>query len=175
MSACIIDSSRTGVYMAKKTTAESFWRRVKKQNGCWEWQGAKNSTGYGTLSFHGKAATAHRVAAFFSGLVSDIAAPKDRRGSGFILHECDNRSCCNPLHMRVGSYAANQLDAYKRNRRSALLGWSHPNAKQTKESIILIRDMYAHGVSQEAIARLLGVAQSGISKILLGGSYGTTV
>ena len=155
----------------KKTTPESFWNRVKKQNGCWEWRGARNSTGYGTLTFHGQAATAHRVAAFFSGLISEITAPKDKRGTGFILHECDNRSCCNPSHMRVGSYAENQADAYKRGRRSAFIGGAHANAKQTKESIILIKDMYAHGVSQEAIARLLQVSQSGISKILLGVSY----
>ncbi len=77
--------------------------------------------------------------------------------------------------MRVGSYAENQADAYKRGRRRAFLGETHANAKQTKESVILIKDMYAHGVSQEAIARLLCVSQSGISKILLGTSYVETV
>lgn len=40
---------------------------------------------------------------------------------------------------------------------------------------MLIKDMYAHGVSQEAIARLLKVSQSGISKILLGVTYVETV
>ena len=161
--------------MSKKTTPETFWRRVRKQEGCWEWQGATNSTGYGNLSFHGRAATAHRVAAFLSGLVQDVAAPRDRRSTGFILHSCDNRRCCNPEHMRVGTYAANQLEAYARQRRTAYKGESHANAKQTKESIMLIKDMHLHGVSQEAIARLLQVSQSGISKILLGVSYVETV
>lgn len=161
--------------MSRKATPESFWRRVSTQDGCWEWRGATNSTGYGTLTFHGKAATAHRVAAFLSGLISDIQAPQDRHGSGFILHSCDNRRCCNPEHMRVGTYADNQLEAYARRRRKAYRGETHANAKQTKESIMLIRDLYAHGVSQEAIARLLQVSQSGISKILLGTSYATTV
>lgn len=157
--------------MSKKTTPEAFWSRVKKQVGCWEWQGSTNSTGYGSLTFHGKAGTAHRVAAFLSGIVSDIQAPKDRRGVGFILHSCDNRRCCNPAHMRVGTYAENQLEAYARRRRRSYKGETHANAKQTKESVMLIRDMYIHGVSQEAIARLLQVSQSGISKILLGVSY----
>jgi hypothetical protein len=161
--------------MSRKTTPESFWCRVKKQQSCWEWQGAVNSTGYGNLAFHGKSVTAHRVAAFLSGLISDIHAPKDRKGSGFILHSCDNRRCCNPAHMSVGTYAENQAEAYTRRRRKAHKGSDHANAKQTRKSIMLIKDMYAHGVSQEAIALLLQVSQSGISKILLGASYGETV
>lgn len=161
--------------MSAKTTPEAFWKRVKKQDGCWDWQGATSSTGYGSLTFHGRAATAHRVAAFLSGLVSDIQAPKNRRGLGFILHSCDNRRCCNPAHMKVGTYADNQLEAYARQRRKAYKGEAHANAKQTKESVVLIKDMYAHGISQEAIARLLEVSQSGISKILLGVSYVETV
>jgi hypothetical protein len=161
--------------MSRKTTPENFWRKVKKRASCWIWQGATNSTGYGTLTFHGKAATAHRVAAFLSGLVLEISAPKNRRGSGFILHTCDNRRCCNPAHMRVGTYAENQLEAYARRRRTAYKGSAHANAKQTKESIMLIKDMYAQDVSQEAIARLLGVSQSSISGILRGATYVETV
>jgi len=75
----------------------------------------------------------------------------------------------------VGTYADNQLEAYARQRRSAHKGEAHANAKQTRESVVLIKDMYAHGVSQEAIARLLEVSQSGISKILLGVTYVETV
>ena len=161
--------------MARKVTPEVFWQRVRKQKGCWEWQGATNSTGYGNLVFHGRAATAHRVAAFLSGLIHAVAAPQDRRSTGFILHSCDNRKCCNPAHMRVGTYAENQREAYARQRRAAYKGEKHANAKQTKESVVLIKDMYSHGISQEAIARLLDVSQSGISKILLGHSYVETV
>lgn len=165
--------------MTRKSTPEDFWAKVQgnrsERNGCWDWTGATNSTGYGNLTFQGKAATAHRVAAFLTGLVGDIAAPKDRKATGFILHSCDNRLCCNPTHMRVGTYAENQIEAYARRRRTAYRGAAHSNAKQTKESIMLIRDMHAHGVSQEAIARLLQVSQSGISKILLGVSYVSAV
>ena len=165
--------------MSKKSTPEDFWARVQgnrsERNGCWNWTGATNSTGYGTLTYQGQHATAHRVAAFLCDLVSSIAAPKNRQGFGFILHQCDNRLCCNPTHMRVGTYAENQLEAYSRTRRKAHRGSAHTNAKHTKESVALVKDMYAHGVSQEAIAKLLGVSQSGISKILLGVSYVETV
>ena len=165
--------------MTKKSTPEDFWARVvgnrSQRNGCWNWTGATNSTGYGILRFWGKAATAHRVAAFLTGLVPEIEAPRDRRSAGFILHRCDNRLCCNPRHMRVGTYSENQLEAYARRRRVAYKGETHANAKQTRESVALIRDLYVHGVSQDAIAALLQVSQSGISKILLRKSYVKTV
>jgi hypothetical protein len=165
--------------MARKSTPEDFWARVQgnrsERNGCWNWTGATNSTGYGNLTFQGKAATAHRVAAFLTGLVGSIAAPIDRKATGFILHKCDNRLCCNPTHMNVGTYAENQLEAYARRRRTAYRGETHSNAKQTKESVMLIKDMYAHGVSQEAIARLLQVSQASISKIVQGVTYVSAV
>lgn len=165
--------------MSKKATPESFWARVvgnrSERNGCWNWTGATNSTGYGTVRFHGKTVTAHRVAAFLTGLIDTLEAPKDRKRSGFILHQCDNRQCCNPKHMRVGSYAENQKEAYQRQRRKAYRGVTHANAKQTKESLELIKDLYKNGVSQDAIAALLCVSQSGISKILLGVSYVETL
>lgn len=158
--------------MSKQSKPEDFWKRVKKErNGCWNWVGATNTSGYGNVMYQGRAASAHRLAAFLSGLTTSIAAPENRKNSGFILHSCDNRRCCNPAHMRVGTYAENQLEAYARRRRVAYKGHTHTNAKQTKESIALIKDMYAHGVSQEAIARLLEVSQTSISKIVLGVTY----
>jgi hypothetical protein len=165
--------------MGKKSTPESFWARVSgsrsERNGCWNWTGSTNNTGYGTLVYHGRAATAHRVAAFLLGLVDDIAAPKNRKGVGFVLHQCDNKLCCNPKHMRIGTYAQNQLEAYGRKRRAAHKGTAHTNAKHTPKSIALIKDMYAHGVSQEAIAKLLQVSQTCVSKIIRGESYAETV
>lgn len=158
--------------MSKKATPETFWRRViKTHSGCWLWTGATNNSGYGTLTYRGRAATAHRTAAFLSGLVDSTDAPKNRKGTGFILHACDNRRCCNPAHMRIGTYAENQLEAYDRRRRVAYRGAAHPNARQTDKSLALIKDMRAHGVSQEAIAKLLNVSQASISKITLGKTY----
>ena len=77
--------------------------------------------------------------------------------------------------MRIGTYAQNQLEAYGRKRRSAHKGTAHTNAKHTPKSIALIKDMYAHGVSQEAIAKLLQVSQTCVSKIIRGESYAETV
>lgn len=113
-------------------TAEEFWSFVDRSgDGCHEWRGATNSTGYGTLNWNGVTATAHRVAAFLSGMVGAVAAPKNRKGDGFVLHACDNRRCCNPTHFEVGTYSRNQVDAYKRGGKAAFRGSAHANAKLT--------------------------------------------
>lgn len=162
-----------------KNTPEKFWARVvgnrAQRNGCWNWTGATNSTGYGSLTYQGKHCTAHRVAAFLTGLVDSIRAPSDRTASGFILHSCDNRLCCNPSHMTVGTYAENQLEAYARRRRTAYRGETHANAKQTRESVALVRDLSVHGISQEDIAALLGVSQTSISLLLRRKTYVETI
>jgi hypothetical protein len=48
-------------------TYENFWAKVQVRNPdeCWEWQGAKTSSGYGNLSWCGVQVQAHRVAYFF--------------------------------------------------------------------------------------------------------------
>lgn len=161
--------------MSVKQTSESFWAKVhgsrSQRNGCWNWQGALNSTGYGNVSWHGNRYTAHRVAAWLIGLVKDPAAPKDRKDKGFVLHTCDNRKCCNPKHFVIGSYSENQLDAYNKRRRVQPKGGLHTNAKLTNRQAKAIRDAYNRGQTQTALATNYGVSQRAISLIVRGETY----
>jgi hypothetical protein len=36
-----------------RTPEERFWRKVKRTDLCWLWQGAKNNEGYGTRRKYG--------------------------------------------------------------------------------------------------------------------------
>jgi hypothetical protein len=161
--------------MPAKQTAESFWARVGgdrcKHDACWEWQGAHNNTGYGTVAWHGNVYTAHRIAAWLVGLVGSPSAPTESREPTHVLHKCDNRSCCNPSHFFLGSYAENQKDAYRKKRRSQPRGEAHANAKLSNAQAVLIRKMYAVGVTQVALAKAYGVSQRGISLIVRGETY----
>lgn len=161
--------------MSAKQTAESFWSRVegdrRKRNGCWEWQGSLNSTGYGTIAWDGKRYTTHRVAAWLAGMVDNPTRPKNAAEKTHVLHKCDNRRCCNPSHFFLGSYRDNQLDAYTKRRRVQPKGENHANAKLSDKDAVQIRKLYQAGMVQTVLAKKYGVSQGAISLIVRGKSY----
>lgn len=159
--------------MSAKQTAESFWAKVNKgaDDECWEWSGATNSTGYGTVGWHGSVYTAHRVAAFLSQLVESPSRPAHSWDKGHVLHKCDNRRCCNPNHFMIGSYADNQRDAYSKGRKTQPKGEKHVNAKLNNEQVAEIRKRYAAGEYQVPLAKEYGVSQRAISLIVRKETY----
>ena len=73
--------------------SDSDWARFyskfkKNESGCWEWQAARDSDGYGVFTFDHKTWRAHRwsYCAFIEDLGKDM----------FILHACDTPRCVNP-------------------------------------------------------------------------------
>jgi hypothetical protein len=158
--------------MSSKQTAESFWARIKKTESCWEWQGAVNSTGYGSVGWHGKTYSAHRIAAYLAGMLTDMRAPNSTdRPNTYVLHKCDNRKCCNPNHLFLGSYRDNMLDAYKKNRKSQQKGEKHTNAKLTNQQAIEIRKRYSTGEKQIPLAKEYKISQHAVSLIIRNETY----
>lgn len=164
--------------MSAKNTPQNFWSRVKigAANDCWEWQGSRSSSGYGNLSWHGIPVQAHRVAYFLT--KGGIKLPTDfrqknvaKRYQRFVLHKCDNRPCCNPEHLFLGSMRANQLDAYSKGRKVQPRS-KHVNAKLTAEQVVEIRRRYDAGESlQVQLALEFGVSQRAISLIVRRETY----
>lgn len=164
--------------MSKPNTPESFWAKVTKSadDQCWEWQGAKTSAGYGNLSWHGKHVQAHRMAYALS--KGGVALETGFRVLGraksykrFVLHKCDNRACCNPNHLFLGSMRANQLDAYRKGRKVQPRS-GHANAKLSAEQVRQIRSLYDEGgVKQTALATMFCVSQRAISLIVRRETY----
>lgn len=164
--------------MTTKNTPEKFWSRVAigTPEECWEWQGTTTSTGYGSVSWSGAICQAHRVAFFltYGGIPLQTGfrlSGRARRYKHFVLHRCDNRKCCNPGHLFLGSMRANQLDAYKKGRKRQPKS-THSNAKLTREQVLSIRDQYATGeTTQTRLAIAHGVSQRVISKVVRNESY----
>jgi len=159
--------------MAEPQTPESFWARVKKTDGCWEWQGA-TSRGYGRVIWHGKKYRAHRIAAWLSGLLENPRGASGIAASGIadnlVLHKCDNRKCCNPKHFFIGSQADNTKDAVAKNRLAK--GERGGAAKLTNEQADQIRKEYAQGNRfQKDIAKDYGVSATTISWVTMGKCY----
>jgi hypothetical protein len=164
--------------MSAKNTPENFWSKIHvgESHKCWEWQGAKTSSGYGNLSWHGLHVQAHRVAYFLTnGGISlitnfrqDGVAKRYRR---FVLHKCDNRLCCNPEHLFLGSMRANLLDAYAKGRKVQPRS-QHANAKLTAMQVIAIRQRYDAGEAKQIpLAKEYGVSQRVISLIVRHETY----
>lgn len=164
--------------MSAKNTPENFWAKVRvgSPTDCWEWQGARTSSGYGNLSWHGRHVQAHRVAFFLA--LGGIALETGFRHAGvakryqrFVLHKCDNRACCNPGHLFLGSMRANMLDAYAKGRKTQPKS-AHANAKLSAKQIVDIRERYDTGkCTQQQLASEFGVSQRTISLVVRRETY----
>ena len=74
---------------------------------CWEWQGRIDRYGYGQVRVRGKTGKAHREA---------YRAFHGDPGKLLVLHTCDNRKCCNPKHLFLGTHKDNMADMVKKGR-----------------------------------------------------------
>lgn len=155
-------------------TTEEFWARVDKSGDCWEWLGYIDEFGYGRVRWGvgGRVTRAHRLAAFLSGLVDDPKAPKNRKGPGFVLHRCDNRRCCNPEHLFVGSQTDNMNDMYSKSRHPIRRGGANEQAKLSNGQAAYVRALYATDCWKQAeIAELLGVTPTIVSRVIRDTTY----
>jgi HNH endonuclease len=84
----------------------------------------------------------------------------------YVLHRCDNRSCCNPAHLFLGTYDDNLKDMAAKDR-SAFHERSG-QAKLTEKDVKDIYRLYAGGMFQREIGDLYGLTQMAISLIVRG-------
>lgn len=87
--------------MPRRTVSERLWSRVDRSDadGCWLWQGATTSRGYGHINVDGRMRSVHRLA--YEELVSPIAAGLT------IDHLCFTKLCVNPSHLEPVTAAEN--------------------------------------------------------------------
>lgn len=81
---------------------EKFWARIIKQGAdeCWEWEGALDGLGYGTLSPRYPGGRDRWKAHRLSWTLHYGSIPSDF----LILQKCGNRRCVNPLHLLLGTH-----------------------------------------------------------------------
>jgi hypothetical protein len=82
---------------------------------CLNWQACVGSEGYGMfrVGCYDSMVHAHRVAYM---LHHNVELPPGPLGDTCVLHTCDNRRCCNPAHLWLGSLDDNMKDCAAKGR-----------------------------------------------------------
>lgn len=81
-----------------------FWSKIEMRGSvpCWAWTAGTFRSGYGAYKWEGKIRRAHRVAwELCYGPIPDGL---------HVLHRCNNRACCNPVHLYLGDHFDNMRD-----------------------------------------------------------------
>ena len=86
----------------------SFITIPEDESLCWEWNGYKDKDGYGKFTYDKRQRPAHRIMwQLDNGPIED---------GMWVLHDpdiCNNPSCCNPDHLRLGTQRDNEDDKIK--------------------------------------------------------------
>lgn len=143
-----------------------FWTRVQVGGAdeCWPCLNKPKPTGYCSVSVDNHTRAAHRVA-------YELARGPIPAGL-IVRHTCDNRRCCNPAHLLLGTHADNSADLVRRGRHprksGALHGEAHPNARLTREQV---EEIKASPESQRKLGSRFGVSKTVIGNIRRGEAW----
>lgn len=103
-------SHRCANKLKKRSLEDRFWEQTDKRapDECWPFTGARDADGYGVISLHSKQLRAPRVA-------YEIQVGPLENGK-CVMHLCDNPSCVNGSHLRLGSQLENNQDKARKGR-----------------------------------------------------------
>lgn len=143
---------------------------INQETGCWEWLGCTQDNGYARVRISGKTEYVHRV--FFRLFYGAIPSGLD------VCHTCDNRKCCNPEHLFLGTREDNMRDAKAKGRLSTgnkhaitIAGQHGPRAKLTWDNVDHIRLRLSRGATPQSIADDYGVSVDAIRLIRRGATW----
>jgi hypothetical protein len=151
-----------------KSLRERFEAKVQKTDGCWLWNGAVMSTGYGAVLLKSSGrkkhtGLAHRVAwELYVGPIPEGL---------HVLHHCDCRLCTRIDHLFLGTNYDNVQDMMSKGRNRQPTGQRNGRAKLSDMQVSEIKQALSRGVTQAAVARALGVHNSQISRISTGSTW----
>jgi len=140
-----------------------FWDKVDihGEDDCWEWQAYIAKDGYGKFKYQGKNISASRI--------TYILTHGEIEKGLVIMHKCNNKSCCNPNHLEMGTYSKNTQDAYDDGliKPAGVNGQDHYKAKLTEKEVLNIRSLFSNGgISKLEISKIYDVGKTAIQKII---------
>ena len=152
---------------ASKTEWHALRIRIQKRSipepnsGCWLWDGAINSSGYGWMGFTRGGRASHRVS-------YEAYNERSLLSCEHVLHRCDVRCCVNPDHLFLGDNAANVADRVAKGRSAVMAGSQNPRALITAEqALMVLEDQRSHA----DIAESFGITKGAVMNIKSGKNW----
>ena len=140
----------------ERTLADRFWEKVQKGPDCWLWTASCFPHGYGQFRVGDTNVPAQRV-------VWQLTYGPIPDGIN-VCHHCDNPPCVRPDHLFLGTAKDNNHDAAFKGRLRT--GERSPRAKLTWEQVNQIRELWAVGINQQALAAMFPISDSQVSNIV---------
>ena len=137
---------------------ERFFSKFEKGTikDCWEWQGQKDKDGYGKFNYRipnkGFYVRAHRISASY--YLEEV--PDDK----VVMHKCDNPSCVNPNHLKIGTHLENEQDKDAKGRRPL----DHL-IKYSIEDAVSVFKLVLAGKFTKEISEITGITRQAIQHI----------
>lgn len=154
------------VEIKRKLVEEHLSNYLETETGCWEYQGCCQSKGYGfintSIGSNKHSYTLHRLSYYYHKHTDPASL--------VVRHDCDNRVCINPAHLRIGTHKDNSRDAMERGRTQK--GEKHYLSKLTNECVINIKRRLREGNETLAeIAKDFGVQRATVGDIKTGRNW----
>lgn len=143
---------------------EKFWAYVKDRlpDTCWNWGGVIDERGYGKFCFTPKTGFRRKI---FSHRVSYFLKHGSIDHSLMVCHHCDNRRCCNPDHLFLGTRAQNNYDMLAKGRQAR--GEEIGRQKLTVEKVKEILELHFYeGVNCAELGRRFNVTATNIHAVV---------
>jgi len=135
---------------------------IDEETGCWNWKMSTASHGYGNTKYVGTTlCCAHRLS---------YHVYKGEIGTYHVLHTCDNRKCCNPEHLYLGTDKENTRDRVLRGRirNGGNKGEEIGTSKVTEQQVREIKIRLKNGETPYQIAKNYPIGKDAIYHIKWG-------
>lgn len=147
-------------------------RKIRvSESGCYEYQGAITSAGYGSIRRDHRSWQAHRY-------VWTLVNGQIPYGL-HVCHKCDNKKCLNPEHLFLGTHLDNMRDKRAKGRENMsglrpgefrplpIYGEKSHLAKISNAMVMEIRtSVLQHRTPQKAVAERVGISRAQVSRIV---------
>lgn len=145
-------------------TTESQLRKylssiARQEKGCWGWTAGRTAQGYGSVRVADRNHTTHRVA--WNLAYGPIPVGKH------VLHHCDNKVCCNPTHLFLGTNLENSRDRAQKGRSAK----HNLGQKLDWTKVDEIKRLWSSGQSGKELAERFGVSRQSIHNVVEGKSW----